>query len=409
MGRRWRKHAGIARRPGRAVPCPLRSRVPRRPRRCSQAERDRRRIEADLQEVESLDEDRILRRFVNAVHRRRCAPISIRPTRRPAQAARSLSSSKAASSTTCRCRGRCARSSSIRRASKACICASARWRAAACAGPTGREDFRTEVLGLVKAQQVKNAVIVPVGAKGGFCPKQLPTRRRPRGGAGRRHRRLQASSSRALLDITDNHRRRRRRAAARDVVRHDGDDPYLVVAADKGTATFSDIANAHRRSSTASGWATPSPPAARPATTTRRWASPRAAPGKRSSATSARWTSTSRPTPFTRRRRRRHVGRRVRQRHAAVAGRSGWSRPSTTATSSSIPIPIRQTSFAERAAPVRAAALELGGLRQGADLQGRRRLPARAQGDPAVAGDAQALLGLDDGRGDAARADAARS
>ena len=104
-----------------------------------------------------------------------------------------------------------------------------------------RDDFRTEVLGLVKAQMVKNTVIVPVGAKGGFFCKQLPD-----------------SSDRdawlaegiacyttfisGLLDITDN-LVEGETVPPRDVVRHDGDDSYLVVAADKGTATFSDIAN----------------------------------------------------------------------------------------------------------------------------------------------------------------------
>ncbi len=104
-----------------------------------------------------------------------------------------------------------------------------------------RDDFRTEVLGLVKAQMVKNTVIVPVGAKGGFFCKQLPD-----------------SSDReawmaegidcyktficGLLDITDN-LVDGKTVPPRGVVRHDGDDSYLVVAADKGTATFSDIAN----------------------------------------------------------------------------------------------------------------------------------------------------------------------
>ena len=104
-----------------------------------------------------------------------------------------------------------------------------------------REDFRTEVLGLMKAQMVKNAVIVPVGSKGGFVPKRLsPTATR------------EAAQEEAiacykvfisgLLDLTDNLR-------GQDVIppplveRYDGDDSYLVVAADKGTATFSDIAN----------------------------------------------------------------------------------------------------------------------------------------------------------------------
>ena len=104
-----------------------------------------------------------------------------------------------------------------------------------------REDFRSEILGLVKAQMVKNAVIVPTGSKGGFVLKQIPTT------GGREA--FQAEGiecykilQRGLLDITDN--------VVNDkivppplVVRKDGDDPYLVVAADKGTATFSDIAN----------------------------------------------------------------------------------------------------------------------------------------------------------------------
>jgi glutamate dehydrogenase len=103
------------------------------------------------------------------------------------------------------------------------------------------EDFRTEVLGLVKAQQVKNTVIVPVGAKGGFVCKKMPA------GADRKTVQKEGQACykifiRSLLDITDNikdglviH--------PKDVVRLDQDDPYLVVAADKGTATFSDIAN----------------------------------------------------------------------------------------------------------------------------------------------------------------------
>ena len=102
-----------------------------------------------------------------------------------------------------------------------------------------REDFRTEVLGLVKAQQVKNTVIVPVGAKGGFVCKLLPEEREAFFEEGKA---CYRTFIRALLDITDNivegevvH--------PDSVIRHDDDDPYLVVAADKGTATFSDIAN----------------------------------------------------------------------------------------------------------------------------------------------------------------------
>lgn len=104
-----------------------------------------------------------------------------------------------------------------------------------------REDFRTEILGLMKAQQVKNAVIVPLGAKGGFVTKELPS-------DGTREEVMQEvihcyqTFIKGLLDVTDNiveseivHPDR--------VVRYDEEDPYLVVAADKGTATFSDIAN----------------------------------------------------------------------------------------------------------------------------------------------------------------------
>ena len=105
------------------------------------------------------------------------------------------------------------------------------------------EDFRTEILGLMKAQQVKNAVIVPVGAKGGFVVKAPP--------AGREALQAEAVACystfiRGLLDVTDNLVDGAVLPPPR-VVRHDGDDPYLVVAADKGTATFSDIANAISR------------------------------------------------------------------------------------------------------------------------------------------------------------------
>jgi glutamate dehydrogenase len=104
------------------------------------------------------------------------------------------------------------------------------------------EDFRTEVLGLVKAQQVKNVVIVPVGSKGGFVLKRAPP-------PGDRDALLKEGVAcyqaylRGLLDITDNLVGGQVSPPAQ-VVRHDGDDPYLVVAADKGTATFSDYANA---------------------------------------------------------------------------------------------------------------------------------------------------------------------
>ena len=104
-----------------------------------------------------------------------------------------------------------------------------------------RDDFRTEVLGLVKAQQVKNAVIVPVGAKGGFYPKQLP--KGPPEAVRAEGVAAYKTFLRGLLDITDNLDAAGEVVPPDGVIRHDGDDPYLVVAADKGTAAFSDIAN----------------------------------------------------------------------------------------------------------------------------------------------------------------------
>ena len=105
-----------------------------------------------------------------------------------------------------------------------------------------RDDFRTEILGLMKAQKVKNAVIVPSGAKGGFYPKQLPSPARDRDAWAAEGQASYEVFIRTLLSVTDNivddaveH--------PRDVVIHDGEDPYFVVAADKGTARFSDVAN----------------------------------------------------------------------------------------------------------------------------------------------------------------------
>jgi glutamate dehydrogenase len=105
-----------------------------------------------------------------------------------------------------------------------------------------RDDFRTEVLGLVKAQQVKNAVIVPVGSKGGFYPKQLPKQAGSDAWRAEGVRAYRTFLS-GLLDITDNLDAKGEVVRPGQVIAHDADDPYLVVAADKGTATFSDIAN----------------------------------------------------------------------------------------------------------------------------------------------------------------------
>ena len=242
-----------------------------------------------------------------------------------------------------------------------------------------REDFRTEVLGLVKAQMVKNAVIVPVGAKGGFVGKQLPDPAVDREAwlaegiacyktfisacstspttwsAGERRAAAPGGPPRRRRHLP----RRRRRQGHRDVLRH--------------------RQRASRRT-TASGSATRSPPAARPATTTRRWASPPAAPGSRSSGTSASWAATPRP-------------------RTSPSSASATCPATCSATAcccrahpagrrvrppAHLPRPDPDAGdLVRRAAPpVRAAALVLGRLRHGADQRGRRRLPAHGQVDP---------------------------
>lgn len=197
-------------------------------------------IETALAAVESLDEDRIIRRFVNLVMvtlRTNVYQRDIHGERRPTLAFKF--DSKAVEELPAprpfreifvyspRVEGVHIRFGKVARGGL-------RW-------SDRPQDFRTEVLGLVKAQQVKNAVIVPVGAKGGFVPKFLPVN-------GTRDEVMAEGIATykifvgTMLEITDNlegdtviH--------PRGVVRYDEDDPYLVVAADKGTATFSDIAN----------------------------------------------------------------------------------------------------------------------------------------------------------------------
>ena len=106
-----------------------------------------------------------------------------------------------------------------------------------------RDDFRTEILGLMKAQRVKNAVIVPTGAKGGFYPKQLPSPAVDRDGWAAEGKASYQVFIRTLLSITDNIVGQKI-VHPQQVVIRDGEDPYFVVAADKGTAAFSDLANA---------------------------------------------------------------------------------------------------------------------------------------------------------------------
>src|SRR5262249_10010770 len=198
------------------------------------------RIEEGLQKAESLDEDRILRRFVNTVQSAvrtnffrtgkdgQLKPlISIKfesrkladlPLPRPLYEIFVYSP---------RAEGVHMRFGKVARGG-------IRW-------SDRPQDFRTEILGLVKAQQVKNAVIVPVGAKGGFVPKLVGATRDAIQAEGVATYKLFIAT---LLDITDNIGPDGAIIPPASVVRHEGDDPYLVVAADKGTATFSDIANA---------------------------------------------------------------------------------------------------------------------------------------------------------------------
>ena len=187
-----------------------------------------------------------------------------------------------------------------------------------------KEDFRTEILGLMKAQTVKNAVIVPVGSKGGFVAE-----------AAARHRREEIAAEgvecykiliRGLLDLTDNivangggdGPDRHAVVPPPQVVRHDEDDPYLVVAADKGTATFSDTANAIAEEygfwlgdAFASGGSAGYDHKEMGITSRGAWELV-----KRHFRELGRDIQSE---DFTVRRGRRHVGRRVRQRHAAIA------------------------------------------------------------------------------------------
>ena len=196
-------------------------------------------IRGELDEVASLDEDRILRAYwglIRATLRTNYFP-SVR--RRPARTW--WSSSTRRRCPTCPRRGRSSRCSCTRPGSRRVHLRFADVARGGLRWSDRREDFRTEILGLAKAQEVKNSVIVPSGAKGGFVCKQLPD---PGDREAYQAEVLACYRSfiSAMLDVTDNLEAGRVVPPAR-VVRHDGDDPYLVVAADKGTATFSDTAN----------------------------------------------------------------------------------------------------------------------------------------------------------------------
>jgi glutamate dehydrogenase len=203
------------------------------------AEPIRRRIEGALASVPSLDEDRILRQLLNLISamvrtsffQEHPQTISFKLDSKAVEAAPQPRPYREVWVYSPRVEGIHLRFAPIARGG-------IRWSDRA-------QDFRTEVLGLVRAQLVKNAVIVPSGAKGGFLPKQLP-----RSGSREEMQREGEAAYRtfisALLDITDNIVDGVLVPPQR-VVRWDRDDPYLVVAADKGTATFSDLANAISR------------------------------------------------------------------------------------------------------------------------------------------------------------------
>jgi glutamate dehydrogenase len=198
------------------------------------------RIESALSAVESLDEDRILRYFVNAVMSAQRTNFYQRDSddQSKAQIAIKFASGKLTVLPaprplyeifvySPRVEGIHLRFGKVARGG-------IRW-------SDRPQDFRTEVLGLVKAQQVKNAVIVPVGAKGGFVPKLLP--KEPREAVMAEGVAAYKLFISTLLEVSDDISADGAIVPPPNVVRHDGDDPYLVVAADKGTATFSDIAN----------------------------------------------------------------------------------------------------------------------------------------------------------------------
>ena len=264
------------------------------------------------------------------------------------------------------------------------------------------EDFRTEVLGLVKAQMVKNTVIVPVGSKGGFVLKRAPPAT-DRDAFMKEGVACYQDYLRGLLDLTDN---RVGDAIVPPPQRASGTTPTTRTSWSPPTRARrpSPITPTRSARNTASGWATRSPPAARSATTTRRWASPRAARGSRSSATSARWAST-------------------RRRPTSRWPASATCRATCSATACCCrshirlvaafdhrhifldPEPRRGDELRRARAPVQAAALVVGRLRHEADLDGRRHLSAQREVDRDHARSEATALGIDGRCADADRAD----
>ena len=320
-----------------------------------------------------------------------CAPswASSRPTLRTnfyqpdddggAASRTSRSSSTPRRCPTCRRPGRCSRSGSTRPRVEGVHLRFGKVARGGLRWTDRREDFRTEVLGLVKAQTVKNAVIVPTGAKGGFYAKQLPDPAVDReawlaeGIACYKTVHLAACSTSPTTCVAGARRCRPQRRGAPRRRRH-----LPRGRRRQGHGDLLRHRQRRRRRRTASGSATRSPPAARPATTTRPWASPPAAPGSRSSGTSARWASTPRREDFT------VVG---------VGDMSGDVFGNGMLLSEHIrlvaafdhrhifldPTPDAAASFAERRRLFDLPALVVGRLRHVADLDGRRRLPAHGR------------------------------
>ena len=204
----------------------------------AETERRVKEIEQELDQVESLDEDRILRGFLRLIEK------SLRTNyfqRQPDGSPKPYLAVKLSSREIdlfplprplCEIYVYCPRMEGVHLRAGKVARGGIRW-------SDRKEDFRTEILALMKAQMVKNAVIVPIGSKGGFVVKRMPAARAEQPAEGVE---CYKTLMRGLLDITDNIVGGKL-VPPPDVVRHDGDDPYLVVAADKGTATFSDIAN----------------------------------------------------------------------------------------------------------------------------------------------------------------------
>ena len=247
-------------------------------------------LDAAIEQVATLDADRVLRTFKNLI----LATLRTNYYQNKPHLSFKLNPSAMEA---CRSRGPCSRSGSTRPGSRACTCASARSPAAGCAGRTGARTS-ARILGLVKAQTVKNAVIVPTGAKGGFYAKQLPDPAADRTAWMAEGVESYKTFIRGLLDVTDNLVTTPRASSWCRRRKSYGTTTPIPTSSSRPTRERlrSPTSRTAWPRNTASGSAMPSPPAAPSATTTRPWASPPAARGNPSSATSASWTWTRSPS-----------------------------------------------------------------------------------------------------------------